>query len=87
MAVSSAIIASSDESFKLGDVLRVCEINHINGDIVSSQSHSKFFEVFLFLSNWMTNEYDDSLFLSFLLPVLKRELSYLDSGEQVGFSV
>lgn len=87
MAVSSAIIASSDESFKLGDVLRVCEINHINGDIVSSQSYSKFFEVFLFLSNWMTNEYDDSLFLSFLLPVLKRELSYLDSGEQVGFSV
>ena len=63
------------------------EVDDIDGDVVLLESSSDVLEVVLGTVQGMADEYDDSLPLGLVLPVLEGELSYLDGFQAVGFAV
>ena len=54
------LIRAVNESLKLGNVVRVGEVNHINSDVVLTETLSKTFVFFLLFQKRMSTKDDDS---------------------------
>ena len=54
------LVRAVDESLKLGNVVGVGEVNHINSDVVLTKTLSKTFVFFLLFYERMSTEDDDS---------------------------
>lgn len=82
MAVSVRI-SSLNQCLQFRYVFRVCEVNDIYCYIVSLHPYAQLFELLFLFPQRMSYEKNDALTLALVLPMLKAQLSYFHTGEEI----
>lgn len=85
--VLGALVGSLHKCLKPRNVVWMSEVDDIDGDVVLLESSSDVLVVLLGAVQRMANEYNNSLPLRLVLPVLEGELSYLDGFQAVRVSI
>ena len=81
------LVSCLNQSLKFGNIVWVSEVDHINGNIVLSQSLSETFILNELLLEWMSAEDDYSRLGILVHSMLKGELSDFDCGNKVTLAI